>query len=363
MASPKDPTVAVIIPFYNGKRWIERALKSVVEQTVKPAEFVVVNDGSKAEEREILPALAERYGFRIIDKENGGQGSARNAGVRATTAEFIAFLDQDDFFLPQHIEDLLLTIPNNDARLGYVYADLCGGDEHGYINHSNLLRYQTREGRHPKQGSAAELIRQDMFVLPSASLIKRTAFTAVGGFDEQFIGYEDDDLFLRIYRNGYTNHYLDKPVTVWRRYGGSTSYTVRMSHSRFKYFKKLAALFEDEPEYGLYYFRDCLISRFGQHFLDEPIRARDRKSPDLNALIEILREYGEIIDRNATVSSEYKDTVKKRLAEVRGICDPLPVTHEQPMAVISEEPLPVVQKKRLPVVRKLRRELARLLSR
>jgi glycosyltransferase involved in cell wall biosynthesis len=355
MASPEGPTVAVIIPFYNGKRWIERAIRSVVEQTVKPSEFVIVNDGSKPEEREILPGLAERYGFRIIDKENGGQGSARNAGVWATTAEFVAFLDQDDFFLPQHIEDLLLTIPKNDARLGYVYADVCGGDEHGYINHSNLLRYQTREGRHPKQGSAAELISQDMFVLPSASLIKRTAFTAVGGFDEQFIGYEDDDLFLRIYRNGYTNHYLDKPVTVWRRYGGSASYTVKMSHSRFKYFKKLSVLFEDEPEYGLYYFRDCLISRFGQHFLDEPIRARDRKSPDLNALIEILRQYGEIIDRNPTVSSEYKDTVRKRLAELLGTCELSPVAHEETATVVSE--------KRLSAVRKLRRELARLLPR
>jgi glycosyltransferase involved in cell wall biosynthesis len=229
MASPKGPTVAVIIPFYNGKKWIEAAVKSVVEQTIKPDEFVVVNDGSRTEEREILPALAERYGFRLLDKGNGGQGSARNAGVWATTAEFIAFLDQDDCFLPQHIEDLLLTIPANDLRLGYVYANLCVIDEDGYVIHSNVLRDQIREGRHPKQGSAAEPISQDMFVLPSASLAKRTAFASLGGFDEQFIGYEDDDFFLQMYRNGYTNYFLDKPVTMWRQYRGSTSYTIKMS--------------------------------------------------------------------------------------------------------------------------------------
>jgi glycosyltransferase involved in cell wall biosynthesis len=351
MASPKGPTVAVIIPFYNGKKWIEGAVKSVVEQTVKPDEFVVVNDGSTAEEREMLPALAERYGFRVLDKANGGQGSARNAGVWATTAEFIAFLDQDDSFLPQHIEDLLLTIPANDLRLGYVYANLCLANEDGYIRHSNILRDQIREGRHPKQGSAAELISHDMFVLPSASLVKRTAFMALGGFDEQFIGYEDDDLFLRMFRNGYTNYFLDKPVTLWRHYRGSTSYTVKMSQSRFKYFKKLAVDYKDEVHFNNYYFRDCLIGRFGHHFLDEPIKARERNSPDLNALIEILREYSEIIDGNETVPGEYKDTVRKRLAEVRGI-------HEEHLPVV-----PVVKEKRLPAGRKLRRELTRLFAR
>jgi glycosyltransferase involved in cell wall biosynthesis len=354
MASPKGPTVAVIIPFYNGRKWIERAVKSVVEQTIKPDEFMVVNDGSRAEEQEILPALAERYGFRILDKANGGQGSARNAGVWATTAEFIAFLDQDDCFLPQHIEDLLLTIPANDLRLGYVYANLCLANEDGYISHSNVLRDQIREGRHPKQGSALELISQDMFVLPSASLVKRTAFTALGGFDEQFIGYEDDDLFLRMYRNGYTNYFLDKPVTLWCHYHGSTSYTIKMSQSRFKYFKKLAIDYKDEPHFNVYYFRDCLIMRFGHHFLDEPIRARDQNSPDLNVLIGILREYSEIIDGNETVPGEYKDSVRNRLAEMQG-------THEERPRVVERTPL--VQKKRLPALQKIRREVARVLAR
>lgn len=68
----KKPTVAVIIPFYNGARWIERAVKSVAEQTVKADEFIVVNDGSRPDERSILDLLAEKYDFRILDKENGG---------------------------------------------------------------------------------------------------------------------------------------------------------------------------------------------------------------------------------------------------------------------------------------------------
>ncbi len=73
------------------------------------------------------------------------------------------------------------------------------------------------------------MLREDAYILPSASLIRRAAYEAVGGFDEQFTGYEDDDLFLRLFRAGYTNYYLDKPVTVWCRHSGSTSWTLKMS--------------------------------------------------------------------------------------------------------------------------------------
>jgi glycosyltransferase involved in cell wall biosynthesis len=97
------PSVVVIIPFYNGADFIERSVKSVFEQSVPATEVIVVNDGSRPEERASLDALAARYPFRIIDKENGGQGSARNAGVKASTSDFICFLDQDDFYLPNHI--------------------------------------------------------------------------------------------------------------------------------------------------------------------------------------------------------------------------------------------------------------------
>ena len=119
-------------------------------------------------------------------------------------------------------EDLLLTIPNNDARLGYVYADVCGGDKHGYINHSNLLRYQTREGRHPKQGSAANSMRQPGYVRASVGQphqAKRIygcgSIRSSNSLDTKTMTFS-----LRIYRNGYTDYFLDKPVTVWRRYRG-----------------------------------------------------------------------------------------------------------------------------------------------
>lgn len=297
-------SVAVVIPYYNGSQWIERAVQSVATQTVPADEFIIVNDGSAPEERAKLNALSQQYGFRILDKENGGQGSARNAGAQAAQTTFIAFLDQDDYFLPHHIEDLLNTLPNDDARLGYVYGNFCEADENGKIFRSHLLRDQKE--RHPKSGHVIELIKHDMFVLPSAALISKKAFDAVAGFDPQFTGYEDDDLFLRMFRAGFSNYYTDKPVYVWCQHFGSTSWSIKMSRSRIRYFRKLLQEFPDDPRRSQYFMRDALIPRFGATFLREAIMAKREGSLDQEEILAILNEYNAAVLSNPFVKPRLK---------------------------------------------------------
>ncbi|MFT9070799.1 MAG: glycosyltransferase family A protein, partial [Acetobacter orientalis] len=113
-----NPTVCVIIPYYNGSKYIERSANSVLAQTIAPNEFLVVDDGSSIEESEKLKYISEKLGFKVLRKENGGQGSARNFGVENTTSDFISFLDQDDFYLKNHIEILLSGIEKNDPHFG-----------------------------------------------------------------------------------------------------------------------------------------------------------------------------------------------------------------------------------------------------
>jgi len=293
------PAVAVVIPFYNGSVFIERALRSVYAQTMPAAEVVVVNDGSRPQEREFLHALQPRYGFKLIDQENGGQGAARNAGVAASSAPYICFLDQDDFYLEHHIRILVNAIPPDDPRLGYVYGDLWEADGDGNIVSNEMIK---NFSTHPKRNLQV-MLRHDMFVLPSASLIRRAAFEAVAGFDTQFIGCEDDDLFLRIFRAGYTNYFIDQAVTVWCIHTSSTSYSMRMAHSSLKYFKKLAAAFPDDPRRSRYYLRDCLVPRFLRSFVWYAVKtaqASDENRQEMNA---ILSEYSAIALANPHLGS------------------------------------------------------------
>jgi glycosyltransferase involved in cell wall biosynthesis len=284
------PAVAVVIPFYNGSAFIERALYSVAAQSMPAAEVVVVNDGSEPQEREFLHALQPQYGFTLIDQANGGQGAARNAGVAASSAPYICFLDQDDFYLEHHIRILMNAIPPEDPRLGYVYGDLWEADGAGRIMRHGLVKDSSK---HPKR-NLLDMLRGNMFVLSSAALIERSAFEAVGGFDTQFTGYEDDDLFLRIFRAGYTNYFVDQAVTVWCVHTGSTSYSMRMVHSCLRYFKKLAAAFPDDQQRNLYYLRDYLVPRFLRHFVlycVKTAQASDENRQEMNA---ILNEYAAI---------------------------------------------------------------------
>ncbi|VTU19075.1 glycosyltransferase family 2 protein [Variovorax sp. PBL-E5] len=296
------PTVVVVIPFYNGADFIERSVRSVFAQSVPASEVIVVNDGSRPEERAALDGLAARYPFRILDKENGGQGSARNAGVAASTADCICFLDQDDFYLPNHIETLVSSIPPDDRLFGFVYADLYEADGDGNIVRTGVVK---EHAQHPKR-NILDLLRHDMFVLPSAALVSREAFEAVGGFDSQFMGFEDDDLFLRIFRKGYSNHFVDKAVTVWCIHTASTSFGIRMVRSRFKYFKKLTQMFPDEHQRGRYWFRECLVPRFQPYFVNhaiESIKNDDQYRAEMSA---ILAEYAAMVLANPYVGRKKK---------------------------------------------------------
>lgn len=300
-------TVAVVIPYFNGSRFIRRALDSVFAQTVPADEVIVVNDGSTEEERDFLHSLTAEYAVQVFDKPNGGQGSARNHGVARSTSDFLCFLDQDDFYLPNHIQALKRALPADEPKLGFVYADLHVGDAEGNILFMSTVKEHAQQN--PKR-SLIDLLQNDMFVLPSASIISRTAFEAVGGFDEQFTGYEDDDLFMRLFRKGYSNHYIDKPVTVWCIHKESTSYSIKMARSRARYFAKLTTTFGDDAERGLFFFRDCISPRFGRMFLLDAYKAAKTNSPNRAEIIEILRSFAATVYANEYTGRKRKLKLK-----------------------------------------------------
>ncbi|MGE4481244.1 glycosyltransferase family 2 protein [Acidocella sp.] len=262
-APAKPLTVAAIIPLHNGARFIEAAIRGVLAQTHPPDEFLVIDDGSTDNGPDIAARCAQETGrLRVLRKPNGGQSSARNFGVAHCGATHIAFLDQDDIWYPEHLERLSAPFKNRQTRdLGWCYSDLDEIDEFGNLVCRSFLK--TRTATHPKH-DLSSCLKEDMFILPSASLISRQAFEAVGGFDEKLCGYEDDDLFLRLFRAGYANIYLDEPLSQWRLFNGSTSYSPRMSASRMIYASKLLATFPDDQERGRFYTSAMIAPRFSR---------------------------------------------------------------------------------------------------
>lgn len=270
----RDTSVVAIIPLYNGARYIEQAIMSVLDQTMKVDEFIVVDDGSTDNGLEIVERLAEEHPIRILRKPNGGQSQARNFAVAESKSRLIALLDQDDIWYPHHIEELVKPFrQRRGIPLGWVYSDLDEIDINGALICRAFLRTMGTE--HPKR-HLFSCLRQDMFVVPTGTLICREAFEAVGGFDERLSGYEDDDLFLRMFRVGFDNVYIEAATAQWRLYQGSTSTSARMDRSRMIYAEKLFEMFPDDPLHVRYYARDLIAPRFWSTLLGVYMSAAEK---------------------------------------------------------------------------------------
>ena len=101
------PSIVAVIPLYNGARYIEEALHSVLAQRLKPNEIIVINDGSTDDGPAIVERMAIDHPITLLHKQNGGQSSARNLGIRHSNCDLIALLDQDDIWYPNHLEKLV----------------------------------------------------------------------------------------------------------------------------------------------------------------------------------------------------------------------------------------------------------------
>ena len=267
----KDLLVTAIIPLYDGARFIRGAIESILAQTLRPDEIIVVDDGSTDDGPLIVEDMRRTHAIRLIRKENGGQSSARNLGVDHARGDLIAFLDQDDAWYPNHLAELIKPfIEERAIELGWSYSDLDEVSESGELINRCFLGSMTTV--HPKR-SLPECLRSDMFILPSASLISRKAFQSVGGFDERLSGYEDDDLFLRLFMAGFDNVYLPQPLSQWRIHQTSCSYSPRMAVSRATYARKLMAKFPDDPDTSRYYVRHLIAPRFFRLTLTEGRKA------------------------------------------------------------------------------------------
>ena len=189
------PLVSVVIPVYNGARFISRTLDSVLAQTHRTLEIVVVDDGSTDRTTDlVLERAAADPRVRLVHQENSGVAAARNRGIRESQGPFIAPLDADDLWHPEKIERQLRRFEER-PEAGLVYCWSIGIDEHDAV-----LPYPPAPAAYEGDVLAAVLF-QDFIGNASVPLIRRGCLEAVGGYDESLRaagaeGCEDRKLLL-----------------------------------------------------------------------------------------------------------------------------------------------------------------------
>ena len=200
------PWVSIIIPTYNRRDFLREAIRSVLEQSFRDFELIVVDDGSDDGTREMIqrefPGL-----LTYLYQENQGVSRARNRGLKLAQGEFVAFLDSDDLWLPRKLERQMAFMQSQPK------AQICYTDE---IWIRRGVRVNPKKKKHAKySGWIYPRCLPLCIISPSSALMRRGLLEEVGGFDEELPVCEDYDLWLRISAR-HPIHFLPEKLIVKR---------------------------------------------------------------------------------------------------------------------------------------------------
>jgi glycosyltransferase involved in cell wall biosynthesis len=183
------PLVSVVIPVYNGARFVAEAIESALAQTYPAIEVIVVDDGSSDGTAQVVQSFPVRY----ISQKNSGVSAARNHGIRQSRGKYVLFLDHDDRLLPAAAEigvGLLEQHPECAMAVG----------EHRYIDtNGDQLGHSAK--RAVGRDHYLMLLQHNFVETPCSALHRRSSFSTAGFFDESVGGAEDHELYLRTARH------------------------------------------------------------------------------------------------------------------------------------------------------------------
>lgn len=215
-SNSEQPLVSVVIPTYNYGKYLPDAIESVLSQTFKNYELIIVDDGSTDNTKEVVRPYLKNTRIRYHYQENTGQSSAKNVGIKLARGDFIAFLDADDSWLPDKLELQMKLFQANPA-LGVVYSRrLFIAEDGNDIYHEQPKKLYAGNVLYPM------FMYGNHFLCSSTSVVRKECFAKVGLFDQALEASEDFDLWLRIAIH-YPFDFVDKPLIKFRAGHSSVS--------------------------------------------------------------------------------------------------------------------------------------------
>ncbi|MGG5506661.1 MULTISPECIES: glycosyltransferase family 2 protein [unclassified Myroides] len=224
------PIVSIIIPVYNGAKFIEKTLIAILNQSLNAIEIIVVDDGSTDHTLEVVSAFSDPR-IQIISKKNGGVSSARNTGIKAAKGEYIGFVDADDIVKEDFYEQLV----GSSSEVDVVISGLLIEKEGSFVHKESLLesdRIYSQEA-FAKEILARYLTVENLDLLSVVNKIYKRSFLIDKAilFDENLTLEEDGMFNLKVYTtmsavvqiaySGY--YYLDNETSVTRDFMGSNA--------------------------------------------------------------------------------------------------------------------------------------------
>ena len=285
------PVVSVIMPVYNGEKYVAEAIESILTQTFTDFEFIIVDDCSQDGSVEIIRDYAKRDGrIRFLRQErNMGVSLARNRGIEAAAGEYIAFMDSDDISLPTRLEQQCRFLQEH-PEIGAL------GIRSKMVNHDMTALINTRGGPRLHAHIVLSLFSNSVCLVGGSCMIRRQPLQSVGGFTADLRYGEEGDLFARLIiqtRIRFAN--LSEILYIQRQHDSNKSRNSVpvAARQRNVYARRVLNMLWDEVS-------DDTLSRFRRLRFKQKLNWSDRRAAklDLKRLIESL------IDRQLVEPSE-----------------------------------------------------------
>lgn len=267
---------SVIVPLYNKAPYVEKALRSVLDQTFTDYELIVVNDGSKDDSLAVAKRVLDGSGAIIIDQENAGVSTARNNGVVASHGDYICFLDADDWWEPRFLERMSWFVDE------YSEARLFATNYHYVKNGQSVVKLNIPTGYFNYCKVYSEFLCQPVWT--GAACMPRSILDEFGGFRPHLKLGEDFDLWIKIALK-YRVAFLNEPLANYNQ-------DVDVANRGTRRLQK--------PEYHMLWNLDYL-------------EGEERTNPDYKQLIDNLRTYSLL---PYYISKEYHKEAKEQLNKV-----------------------------------------------
>lgn len=229
-----DKLVTVMIPSYNHAQYIETAIASVLNQTHKNLELIVIDDGSTDRSHEVLKRYIGRDRIRIvIHKENRGQSAVFNEAIDMAKGEFISLLPSDDWYLPRKTELQLKKFEQSSPKTGVVYGT-------GICYNQNTGDQQVHDVKKYRGNILKEMLTQPFCVFPASPMFRRECFDKVR-FDESYRA-EGEALYVKLAID-WEFDYVEEPVAVMREHTYNVGKNVDLMYAEnLRYWTEFFAL-------------------------------------------------------------------------------------------------------------------------
>jgi glycosyltransferase involved in cell wall biosynthesis len=209
------PAVTIVMPAYNASAYIDEALRSIVTQTLRDVEVIVIDDGSTDDTIVRAESFADRLDITVLRQPNRGPSAARNAGILRARAAYCAFLDADDVMLPELLASQLAVL-KHEPSVGLVFSDVETFNSAGTIAKARWRLDGADASR------ALERLLVENFVTTSAVMAPKACLVEAGMFPEDRRVAEDYELWLRM-ASRWSVGFVARPLVRYRYTGGSLS--------------------------------------------------------------------------------------------------------------------------------------------